>query len=101
MKHVNINVIEKDNAISVNVVVAEQREYPFVPIILLSTADIEKYLKENGIEYGSIIEEARNVHNKRNHNREGTWVFHKKQAKPPAPKKRRTRASAKKKTTEE
>ena len=100
MNHVSFTVKEEPNKVSVFVTVAEQRNYPLVPVINVSTQDVLDYLAKNGIKVDSV-EHAPVVHNKRNHHLEGTWVFTKKAPAPPKPKTRRTRASTKKKLTEE
>ena len=40
MNHVKFDIEEKDNKIYVKVLVAEQRGYPLVPIVIVSTKDV-------------------------------------------------------------
>lgn len=100
MNHVNFTFKEGSSKVSVYVVVEEQRNYPLVPIINVTTQDVIDHLAKNGIKVGPV-EYAPTVHNKRNHHLKGTWVFSKNTPAPPKPKTRRTRASTKKKLTEE
>jgi|TARA_B100001094_G_C18108307_1_gene759655 hypothetical protein len=99
MNHVNFTFEEELNKVSVFVVVAEQRNYPLVPIINITTQDVLDHLAENGIKVGPL-EHAPVVHNRRNHHLKGTWVFAKKAPAPPKPKTRRKRTSIKKLTEE-
>ena len=115
MDHARFDIEEKDNKIYVKASVAEQRGYPLVPIVIVTTEDVIGHLLTNGHPLGNLIY-APIVHNKRSHHREGTWIFEKKildkPAKPviiveeksvqPKPvRKRRTRSSTKKVSTEE
>ena len=102
MNHVNFTFKEGPSKVSVFVVVEEQRNYPLVPIINVTTQDVLDHLAENGIKVGPV-EHAPTVHNKRNHHLKGTWVFSKSTptATAPKPKTRRKRATTKKKLTEE
>ena len=100
MNHVNFTLKEGSSKVSVYVVVEEQRNYPLVPIINVTTQDVLDHLAENGIKVGQV-EYAPTVHNKRNHHLKGTWVFSKSAPTAPKPKTRRKRATTKKKLTEE
>jgi 3'-phosphoadenosine 5'-phosphosulfate sulfotransferase (PAPS reductase)/FAD synthetase len=115
MDNVQITIEEKDENILVHVNVNEQKMYPLVPIIVVETKDVISYLDNNNIKVGALIKQGK-AHNKRNHNRMGTWIFEKKAldksakkviieeeklAQPKPPRKRRTRSSKKKVSTEE
>tara|TARA_R110002110_G_C13294618_1_gene703751 strand:- start:22 stop:369 length:348 start_codon:yes stop_codon:yes gene_type:complete len=115
MDHVRFDTEEKDNRIYVKVLVAEQRGYPLVPIVVVTTKDVAEHLLRYGHQPVSPIYSPI-VHNKRNHHREGTWIFEKKildkspepviieeeKSVQPKPKRtRRTRSSSKKVSTEE
>ena len=116
MDHAKLIVEEKNNKIYVKAVVAQQRDYPLVPIVVITTEEVKKYLQQNNIDFGLCTQTPKvSVHNKRDHHREGIWVFEKKaldkSVKPaiikkekevrPTPKKRRTRSSTKKVSTED
>ena len=117
MNHVKFDIEEKDNKIYVKVLVAEQRGYPLVPIVNVSTKDVITHLLQHGHQFGNLTF-APVVHNKRDHHRQGTWIFEKKvldkspkpvileeeksvQPKPKTTRKRRTRSSTKKVSTED
>jgi hypothetical protein len=114
MDNVTISIEESDETIEVNVSVAEQRMYPLIPIVVVETKNLMYYLEKNDIAVGALIKEGK-AHNKRNHNRMGTWIFAKKsldkpvddvilkvekEVKPKPARKRRTRSSTKKTSTE-
>ena len=117
MDNVQISVEETDESILVHVNVAEQKMYPLVPIIVVETEDIVAHLESNNIDFGPLAKLGK-AHNKRNHNRTGTWIFEKKsldksskkvilkeeksvQPKPKTTRKKRTRSSTKKVSTED
>tara|TARA_Y100001938_G_C8057294_1_gene415177 strand:- start:980 stop:1324 length:345 start_codon:yes stop_codon:yes gene_type:complete len=114
MNHVNFRIEKEAHRIIVRVEVVEQKMYPLVPIVQVTTEDVEEYLRLNGIKTGALIIKG-TAHNKRNNSRHGTWVFKKaldkpakqvilKKEKPVRPKptrKKRTRSSTKKVSTED
>jgi len=122
MNHVNFDVEKEAYKVVVCVEVVEQKDYPLVPIVTVTTKDVERYLQANGFKVGPLIKED-TAHNKRNNSRHGTWVFKKvldnspepvilKEEKPVLPKtspkpkakatrKKHTRSSTKKVSTEE
>ena len=112
MNNVAISIEVKEETVEVHVSVDEQRGYPLIPIIVVKTEDVVSFLENNNIAVGSLLKEGK-AHNKRNHNRIGTWVFSKKtvdkkpkqvilkEEKPKTTRKRRTRATTKKKTSTE
>ena len=112
-----IEIEEKDDNILVHVEVNERKEYPLVPLIVIETKDVVSYLEEKNIKFGELISRGTS-NNRRTHSRKGTWVFRKKaldipkkrviikeeKSVPPKPKttrKKRTRSSTKKVSTEE
>ena len=114
MNHVNFDVEKEAYRVIVRVEVVEQKNYPLVPIVEVTTEDVEQHLQDIGFKVGPLIIKGR-AHNKRNNSRHGTWVFKKaldkpakqvtlKEEKPVQPKparKKRTRSSTKKVSTEE
>jgi len=115
MDHVRFDVEEKDNKIYVKVSVARQKCYPLVPIVVVTTKDVVEHLLATSRPLGNLVY-APAVHNKRSHHREGTWIFEKKvldkspepvilkeekSVQPKPTRKRRTRSSTKKVSTEE
>ena len=110
-----IEIEEKDNNILVHVEVNERKEYPLVPLIVIETKDIISYLEEKNIKFGALVGRG-SSNNRRNHNRKGTWIFQKKtldnsskqviikeekSVRPKPTRKKRTRSSTKKVSTEE
>ena len=110
MKYVSFNITRDTCAVFVEVSVEEQGGRDGVPIVKVYTEDVWKFLKNKGVEVTKVIH-APVVHNKREHHREGTWIFEKKlfdkpskkvilkEEKPVQPKptrKKRTRSSTKK-----
>ena len=110
-----VDIVERDKDILVHVEVFERREYPLVPLIVVETKDIISYLEEENVQFGALVDHG-SANNRRNHNRKGTWVFKKKtldkspkkvtlkkeKSVPPKPaRKKRTRSSTKKVSTED
>jgi hypothetical protein len=116
MNHVNFKIKEAQNSkILVYVSVVEQKLYPLVPIVIVTTDDVMNYLESINVKVDSLITEGV-AHNKRNHTRNGTWVFEKKCldkseksvilkeekiVQPKPIRKKRARSSMKKVSTEE
>ena len=81
MNHVNFDIEKEAYRIVVRVEVVEQKDYPLVPIVIVTTKDVERYLQSNGFKVGPLIIKG-SAHNKRNNARHGTWVFKKALDKP-------------------
>jgi len=105
---------EEDGKLYVTVT-APAEWYGHVPKFEIRTPQIIKLLKEKGMEHGVCLVEAK-IENQREHTRQGTWIFEKKvldkspepvilkeekQVQPKPTRKRRTRSSTKKVSTEE
>ena len=115
MKHVRFNITKDAYTILVEASVDEQGGRFRVPIINVYTEDVWKFLKNEGVEVSKVIHQPV-VHNKREHHRKGTWIFEKKEldktsepviikeeksVQPKPTRKKRTRSSAKKVSTED
>ena len=115
MRIENLEVEEKDNRIHVFVQIPHSDKAEGIRKILCKTSDILTILTERGVEVGDCVSSTE-LKNWRDHTRRGTWVFEKKvekvldpepepttieEEKPVRTRKRRTRSSTKKVSTEE
>ena len=115
MDNVHFSIQETDESIQVHVNVDQHKLYPLVPIIIVETEDIISHLENNDISRGPLIKKGK-ASNKREHTRTGTWIFDKKtldkpvkpviiveekRVQPKPKRKKRTRSSTKKVSTED
>jgi len=105
---------EENGKLCVCVEVAHERLNTNIPRIRIGTSDIQALLTEKGIKYGKCIVGA-TLKNWREHSRKKEWIFEipldklpepvilkeEKQVQPKPTRKRRTRSSTKKVSTEE
>ena len=106
---------EEDNKIYVFLEIPHEWTAGKIPRFRATTADVLKILKEKGIEHGPCIRQSE-LRNWREYSRRGEWIFEKKildispepviiveekQVQPKPTRKRRTRSSTKKVSTEE
>ena len=120
MNHVNFDIEKETYKIIVHVEVVEQKTYPLVPIVNVTTEDIKHHLRISAIvdvdrDQRWILIKEDSAHNKRNNTRNGTWIFRKaldkspkqvilkeeKRVQPKPIRKKHTRSSTKKVSTEE
>ena len=79
MNHILFSDEEVNNEIHIKVIVREQKNaIPYVPVIVVSEEDVLKYCRSKNLPTGKTLK-GPSIHNKRNHNREGIWIFEKKQ----------------------